>query len=185
MSAGEIRNIKVSIQIKRQFLNIVELDCLNKYIKIKKHNNFIVLYNKFVYTIFRESKDQTNHINITKIPDFASIPKVLHFLSSELSFDIIPNSLRIDNITGSLNLNRKLLLGELIQKTKTFITQEKIILSYNNEKFPGLFMKISLNSNKIGTIIVFASGKIVFVGCKSISNLECLTSLIHALTQTK
>lgn len=183
--SSEIRNIKVSIQVKQQFLNIVEENCLNRGISIKKHNNFIVLYNKFVYTIFRESKDQTNHINITKIPSFDIIQESLDFLSTELSFDIIPNSLKIDNITGSLNLNKKLVLCELIEKTKKYTTHEKIILSYNNEKFPGLFMKVSLSTKKIGTIIVFTSGKIVFVGCKTVSDLECLTSLIHALTQMR
>ncbi len=183
--SSEIRNIKVSIQVKQQFLNIVEDTCLNKGINLKKHNNFIVLYDKFVYTIFRESKNKTNHINITKIPSFVKIPEVLDFLSLQLSFDIIPNSLKIDNITGSLNLNKKLVLGELIEKTKKITTSEKIILSYNNEKFPGLFIKVSLNLYKIGTIIVFTSGKIVFVGCKTVSDLKCLTSLIHALTQTR
>ena len=48
-------------------------------------------------------------------------------------------------------------------------------IKYNNEKFPGVFLKF-----KIGTVILFHSGKLVIVGCKNIENIECLISKICA-----
>jgi TATA-box binding protein (TBP) (component of TFIID and TFIIIB) len=47
-------------------------------------------------------------------------------------------------------------------------------MKYNNEKFPGLFVKF-----KEGTAILFHSGKVVLVGCKNEENLKCLTTNIY------
>jgi transcription initiation factor TFIID TATA-box-binding protein len=73
----------------------------------------------------------------------------------------------IDNIIATTNLNRKLNLVD-ISSRKKFTN-----IKYNNEKFPGLFVKFN-----IGTAIIFHSGKIVIVGSKSIENIECVLNLI-------
>ena len=89
------------------------------------------------------------------------------------------NSLKIDNITGSIDLKKDINIQNIINLVFKEEKFSNIKASYNNEKFPGLFLKVK----EFGTIIVFYSGKVVFVGCKSVTNLECLASLTRVLTK--
>ncbi len=91
----------------------------------------------------------------------------------------------IDNITGSFDLKKELILKDLIEITQNYQFEGNIYISYNNEKFPGMFLKVKIGNKRIGTIIIFHSGKVVFVGCKRLRNLRCLESLTLALTSTK
>jgi TATA-box binding protein (TBP) (component of TFIID and TFIIIB) len=173
-----LTNIKVSINIISQSLDSVE-NCMKELTRIyKRYNNFIVIREEFVYTIFRPGKKSSNHINITKIKNFDEIEKAVKKLDV-FKFKVNENSLKIDNITGSIDLKKEI----NIQKVINIVTKEEkfnnIKVSYNNEKFPGLFLKVKA----VGTIIVFYSGKVVFVGCKTLSNLECLASLTRVLME--
>ena len=58
-------------------------------------------------------------------------------------------------------------------------------IQYNNERFPGLFVKFERNLKKVGTAIVFHSGKIVIVGCKGLDELKCLSQAVSALISIK
>ena len=176
----KLTNIKVSIST-----NSISLDSVEKHLKelnsnFKRYNNFIVIRDLFVYTLFRVGKNNLNHLNITKIKNIDEIEKVLCNLEN-LGFKIIRNSLKIDNITGSYDLKKEIFLGKVVEKINQEEKFKTIKVSYNNEKFPGLFLKVK----EVGTVILFFSGKTVFVGCKSFENLECLASLTRVLTEMR
>jgi TATA-box binding protein (TBP) (component of TFIID and TFIIIB) len=76
----------------------------------------------------------------------------------------------VDNIIASTSVDKKLDLC-LICSSGVFKS-----IKYNNEKFPGLFIKFE----NLGTAILFHSGKIVIVGSKTRNNIECLIQKIYA-----
>ena len=78
--------------------------------------------------------------------------------------------IKVDNIIATLNIQKPIDLVSVCEK-KLFES-----IKYNNEKFPGLFVKF-----KEGTAILFHSGKIVLVGCKTKKDLKCLTLNICAV----
>jgi TATA-box binding protein (TBP) (component of TFIID and TFIIIB) len=89
--------------------------------------------------------------------------------------------MKIDNITGSIDLKKEIHIENLINSIRTSKDRnfKSIKITYNNEKFPGVFLK----QVRVGTIIIFYSGKVVLVGCKTREDLECLASLTHVLTK--
>ena len=182
----EIKNIKISLKVHAQLLNNVENKCSEKKLSFTRKNNFLIVKDQFIYTIFLSSKNETNHVNITKIPQISEIDQSINFLSEKLCLSVCEETFRIDNITASLNLNYKISLIKLIDKHSEFdkYWNGEFVFSYCNEKFPGLFIKLKLE-RKIGTIIIFSTGKVVFVGCKSVDDIKCLESLIIAFTKTR
>ena len=181
----KITNIKVSIHCNKISLDTVKRKCEQNNVKLRIYPNYILFETKFVYTIFKcKENNNYNHINITKIKSKLELKDSLKRLKY---FDLtsIKNTLKIDNITGSLNLKKEIIIKDLIILTEAFKCNYNIYISYNNEKFPGAFFKVRKENKKVGTIIIFHSGKIVFVGCKSILDLKCLQSLTLAITKTK
>jgi len=161
----KVANVKVSIKTSQLFLDTVYKNLLEKNLKCIQHNNFLVLKSDFTYIIFKTNKQGENHINITKIPSVDQIPKAIELIQNLTDCFVITQT--IDNIIATTNLKRKLSLVN-ISLAKKFPK-----IKYNNEKFPGLFVKFD-----IGTAIIFHSGKIVIVGCKSVEDIECVLNLI-------
>ncbi len=161
----KVANVKVSIKTTPLFLDTVYKNLLEKEFNCIQHNNFLVLKSEFTYIIFKTNKKGENHINITKIPLVEKIPEAIKLIQNLTNCFVISQT--IDNIIATTNLNRKLNLVD-ISSRKKFTN-----IKYNNEKFPGLFVKFN-----IGTAIIFHSGKIVIVGSKSIENIECVLNLI-------
>jgi hypothetical protein len=167
-----VANVKVSLKTSKIFLDNVYIIANKKNLYCKKYKNFIVLKSVFTYIIFKSKEEQSeSHINITKIPKVCSISEAIDFIKSLINCSII--SYKIDNIIATTNLRRDLNLANISKNCKL---QN---LKYNNEKFPGLFIKFDK-----GTVILFHSGKIVIVGCKSEENIKCLIRKIcaHILT---
>jgi TATA-box binding protein (TBP) (component of TFIID and TFIIIB) len=163
----KIANVKVSIKTLSLSLDIV-FNCLTlKGLKCKNYTNFLVIKNKFTYIIFKTNNKNENHINITKIPSLSHVKEALETIKT-LTHCFITSS-KIDNIIATTNAHRKLNLEKIVSEKK--FKQIK----YNNEKFPGLFLKFTN-----GTAIIFHSGKIVLVGCKSEEALKCLIKKIFA-----
>lgn len=187
MMLTKVTNIKVSVNCQKISLDTVKSVCQQNKIKIKIFSNFILIKSKFIYTIFKNKENNNyNHINITKIKSKLELKESIKTLKI---FNLIPikNTLKIDNVTGSLDLKKEIILRDLIKITETYkhTFNHNIFISYNNEKFPGAFLKIEKDNKKIGTIIIFHSGKAVFVGCKNIRQLKCLESFILALTSMR
>lgn len=180
---AKVTNVKISIKCLRTSLDTVVNICEKNLLKFKKFDNFIVVYSDCIYTIFKSKEnDLYNHINITKIREIENIKVSLDNLQ-HFGFNIIYDSVKIDNVTGSMNIKKEIILQDLIKYIRNSNFEENISLSFNNETFPGLFIKLEKDSRKIGTIIIFHSGKIVFVGCKSLNDLKHLRVFILAVTQ--
>jgi TATA-box binding protein (TBP) (component of TFIID and TFIIIB) len=165
-----ITNIKVSLKVLPICLDTVCDIAKNNSIAYKKYNNFIVLRNEFTYIIFKNKKGCNTHINITKLRFFSDIEKSKQFLNDEILHLFNSNVIqqKIDNITASYDLKKNVNILETIEK---FIGLCEV--RYNNEKFPGVFLK-----HILGTIIVFHSGKTILIGSKDINSLKCLTQFL-------
>ena len=161
-------NVKVSIKIEAPLLNIVQEQANNNNLFSKLYNNYLVVKAKYTYIIFKPNKNKNhNHINITKIPNTKFVTEAISEIENLLKvkhFDF-----KIDNIVASGNFMRHIDILEIVKK-RLF---EKI--KYNNQKFPGLFIKFNR-----GTAIIFHSGKVVLVGCKDLNDIEWITQQLVA-----
>ena len=165
----KIANVKVSIKTSPLFLDIVLRKCEEKQLYCKNYKNFLVIKDVFTYIIFKMNKNNENHINITKIPNLDSVAIAIASIQDITDCHVISQT--IDNIIASTFIKKNLDLQSI---SKLFTN-----VKYNNEKFPGLFIKY-----KIGTVILFHSGKIVIVGSKKEADIQCLIQKIFARIQT-
>jgi TATA-box binding protein (TBP) (component of TFIID and TFIIIB) len=163
-----IRNIKVSVKARNISLdNVIQVLNENS-VKWKNYSNFIIFkINNFTFTIFKKGKQFDNHINITQINSLNKIIKSLLILYKLFKINVI--SVQIDNIIATGYLNKKINLQSLVE-SKIYNN-----IKYNSEVFPGLFIRL-----KIGTVILFHTGKFVVVGCKDLNSLKCITQNISA-----
>lgn len=170
MTAFKVSNYKVSCRTSHISLDIVSSILEEKQISAKKYNNFISFNDIYTYIVFKSGDTGLNHINITKIPDRLSVQLAIKALSDLFNCEVF--FYKVDNIIATFNTHRRLNLNSL---SKT-LTAEGFYIKYNPEKFPGLFLKESK-----GTIIIFHSGKTVFVGCQDEENIECLLKTLIAV----
>lgn len=161
----KIANVKVSIKTSAIVLDNVITTCSEKNLYCKNYKNFIVVKDLYTYIIFKQNKSNENHINITKIPNIDLVSNAIARIQDLTKSEILSH--KIDNIIAS-TLSPKTLNLKVIS---TLFSNVK----YNNEKFPGLFIKF-----KLGTAILFHSGKIVIVGSKKEEDIQCLIQNIFA-----
>ena len=163
-----IRNIKISVKVKPLVLNNVVKKFNTEGLAFKSFSNFLTFKNNhFTFVCFKKGKRKHSHINITQIPTFSLIPEALKVIKRLFECPIVSYS--VDNIIATSDLKRSICLKKVIEEKKF----DKI--KYNNEVFPGLFIKFSS-----GTVILFHSGKIVVVGCKSLDSVQCIIQTVHA-----
>lgn len=163
-----IRNVKVSLKTSAIALNNV----LGLLCNVKNYKNFVVLKNKYTYTIFKTNSSNENHINITKIPTLEKVSNAIDHLKQLIDFSV--NSVKIDNIIATLKTG--------VQIDLVSVCENKLFdnMKFNSETFPGLFVKFEK-----GTAIIFHSGNIVLLGLKNLSELKCLTENICAVMKIK
>lgn len=166
----QIRNIKISLRVKHQSLDNVIRKLNNHQITPKQYSNFIIFKNIFTYTFFTSGSKSTNHVNITQIPDKVSISHAVDNLKKCINCKVI--KCVVDNIIATADLKKTLNLRVILKNN--FLPLKK----YNNEVFPGLFVKYS-----VGTAILFHSGKLVIVGCKRKHQIKWIVNQI--LTHVK
>ena len=166
----EIKNIKFSLKIRNISLNSVldELRISKIFFEIK--GNYIIIKDNYVYILFKSKNFVLNHVNITKIPSIIeinySVSNLKHKILRNLPIKIIQE--QIDNLTATCNIGKEIDQLRLLLKNKGNYS-----IKFNKEKFPGLFIKAPL-----GTFIVFHTGKVNVVGCKSPFDLF---QLFHSL----
>jgi hypothetical protein len=120
------------------------------------------VYSDFTYTFFNTFNNIT-HCNITKIRKYGGIysaKKKLKNLFPKISI----LSTKVDNICGTKDIGSNLNLDNLF-KNLIECRSIEFKVNYNSQKFPGLFIKFKGNP-LTGTLIVFKSGKINYVGLK-------------------
>ena len=163
----KIANVKVSLKTSPLSLDIVFNNLSSKGYNCRAYQNFLVIKTEFTFIIFKTNSKGENHINITKIPNLSFIKKAIEIIERLTFCQVKSNT--IDNIIATTSVSYNLNLNKIVEERKF----SKI--KYNNEKFPGLFLKFEK-----ATAILFHSGKIVIVGSKSEKNIECLITKIFA-----
>jgi TATA-box binding protein (TBP) (component of TFIID and TFIIIB) len=200
-----LTNIKFSFKTAPISLSTVALRCADFGYKTKEFANFVVIRIRtsnledvnWVCTVFKKNLNgnKPQHVNVTNLKSAKQIPRIIQHLSA-VGLTHIPGTTVIDNVTGLMTAG-KLVLEEVIRAIPSRKIQANQILDskfgaihglsihYNNERFPGLFIKFKRNLEKIGTAILFHSGKIVIVGCKGPDQLKCLAQAVTALISIK
>ena len=191
----EITNYKFSVKIL-----FTSSDGYKKLIlKFENEKKTIVTYKNFFVLTLRRLKYIVycnGHINITGIRNQEDIKTIVQ--SIESSFGYTPRRMKngkrhqIDNIsatehvnTNSINLSQFAYLAK-IKNITSFLNSDKkeemdslkIGIFYEPEIFHGL--RICTN---IGTGIMFASGKVNYLGSSSVDKLNWVASRIHILNK--
>lgn len=167
----EVRNIKISVTTGPISLNNV-IQCLTlKNIEFKSFLNFVTFKQVFSFVVFKTSANNVNHINVSRVKNSTDI-KTVESALAEL-FNVPIYKTKVDNIVSTSNINKELNLSQIVRR-KIFEN-----ITYNQEQFPGLFVKY----NK-GTVIIFHSGKIVIVGCKSYEDIQWVVTETCARLRT-
>lgn len=168
----KVTNIKCRFQIKDpQKVALAEKN-LGEYISFKKTGNiltvrlspsevFIIFSNTFVNHTGSKSMYQVNQ----NIDIFMTIFSLYHARS-----DI---RVTIDNISASANLGEPFRASIAELKTE-FEPESRVTFCQNG--FPGITIK-----NQWGALILFKSGKISVVGCKSMKSLASLNQIVARL----
>ena len=162
-----VHNIKVSATLPATSLDNVIRHLTTQKIPLKQYSNYISFKLQHTYVIFRSGKKDTNHINITQIKSVPQISTAIADLEKCLNQPV--TFLQIDNIIATCQTPTNLILEDIVSG------QLFESIKYNNEIFPGLFVKFPQ-----GTIIIFHSGKIVFVGFKNLDDLKWISSIVLA-----
>ena len=121
------------------------------------------MYSHFTYIFFNTSTNVL-HCNVTRIKKYNQIFTAKKYLKNFFpQINIL--STKVDNICATKTIKGKvcldLLFRELVESNST-----QFRVSYNSQKFPGLFVKF-YDSKLTGTLLIFKSGKINLVGVKS------------------
>ena len=162
----QIRNIKLSVKLDKCPLDIAIEKLTAKKVSYKNHGNFISFTHIFSFVLFKPSKNGQTHVNVTKVPQFKKhIKKSLLVIEKLMCRKVI--NFTVDNIIATTDLEKKVNLEEITKQRKNIV--------YNSERFPGLFIKFTQ-----GTSIVYHSGKIVIVGCKTVHRLKKIEKWLHA-----
>lgn len=176
--APKVNNIKIRLVVLAQAIDQLKkgIERLNKSSgeKIgddrkrlfKKHHNFVVFRNSFVFIIFANN----GTVNITGINSFDRICEALQNfhrvfgIGREEITDVI-----VDNVSANGDFGRIICLRDLKHLINEQENEEQLIsaASFNVNYFPAVFCK----TFSIGTILVFNSGKFNIVGAKCQSHV--------------
>jgi len=168
-----ITNIKFSViyYFNKNWERIIKLNCQEIGFYCKKKGNILVIKKNFAMCMIQMKHCDIFgfvkvYINITGVKNIEMMQKVVKFIH----FNIIPNkclfhSIMIDNITYVIDLKKSLMFESILLNQN---------VKYNQEKFPGLFIKIENT-----TCILFKSGKILIIGLKSLSKISFIKDKLY------
>lgn len=181
-------------------INLITFNRLKKNLRCKVYGNFIVfrIPNTTVCTLF-----STGHVNATGIKKLALIDRAAEAIRVELNKSLLPRDshtsaglfmgdkgITVDNISATgffqpIKDNFVKIISQLHLISK--VHNKVLKVNYNNQKFPGLFIK-----TKLAMVIAYKSGKFVIVGCGNTESLKKTAVVIshiflspsHGITQT-
>lgn len=167
ISSLNIHNIKISLKLQIPYQSYFTQKTKQiKSLKFKNTLNFFILYSKYTY-IFFKTFNNIAHCNVTKLKQYNDIYLAKKNLK-EIFTDISITSTKVDNICATRRTHSKINLNRLFQNL-TFLKSNVYKVNYNSQKFPGLFVKF-LGFPIKGTLIIFKSGNINYVGIRSPRN---------------
>lgn len=174
-----LSNVKFHFKLEKDF-DVKKNISVDDFTSI--HENFAVarFENGAVYSVFR------NHINVTGVKRFRDIPRTIRAFENQYAVNRI-GEYKIDNCTysGNLlhyrNLDRALLtknLGLNIGKISDLIRSNRFFIRHRPDSFPGAVIRFPSR----GTVILFASGKLVILGVSSENQANNVYSWLCVLT---
>jgi Transcription factor TFIID (or TATA-binding protein, TBP) len=171
----KITNVKISVKCSQISLDTVKHFLCEKDIPFKKFNNYVVANYKYTYIIFKKNLktlEDISHINITNIQKLDCLGDAIDTIKL-FDGNAVAKSYTVDNITVSKNFYRFINFDDFFQKIPS-----DICVTYNAETFPGIFLKFP---NKLGTAIIFHTGKCVLLGCKTVENIEAILEVLKQI----
>jgi TATA-box binding protein (TBP) (component of TFIID and TFIIIB) len=170
-----INNIKARIQLKNDDLKELQ-ETLSVWKKVKKYRNFLVIKERFTYTIWPAS----GTVNIIGLKNLDDVAKAVSEMCREFKIDVtrIRSELVIDNVCASGHFGKTINLLHLeIQLYKN----KRFNVDLNRMYRPGAVCRTYA---RIGTIIVFSSGAYIIVGAKCLENVKTLFQKMIAVIKT-
>ena len=171
------KNIKFHVKVKNkeQYINFLKSD--SSFIT-KRTASFVVIRLPCTHCFY--CCYYSGHVNVTGVPCLADIEKqldrfciLLNLNRNDISQVIVDNITAVIHPISSTRVN----LFQLINFIRSNNYDEVKGLKYNNQIFPGLFIK-----TLSGTIIWFNSNAISCVGSKCMQDVEELRNLIVRIT---
>ena len=172
MKELKIYAVKASAKIPETDLMKVEEFCQEKSVRCKRFNwGHLVVFDRYTFTFFKKGEKSVSdqHVNIKKLTSLnieSAIKDLAWFIDAE------PNHIfyNVDNITAGSDLRTNIDLEKFILNNQDISD----LMNYNPERFPGLFLR-----GEYGKVLLFKSGKMVFVGCKTNDQIEQLNEYMH------
>ena len=182
-----ISNCKLSIKIPDTRIEALAEKCLKNQFDFKLYGNFIVLKvpsvsskSLYTFTVFKKSmlkqcdlETSTQHTNATRIllhEKEDCIQTLQWLLECEKSCIL---HYQIDNLTATCSLGRKISIQHFLVRNSNL---QKVV-AYNSEKFQGCFFTF-----KKSKAVLFRSGIVNILACKSINEVEEVYSWINQIT---
>jgi len=177
---------KVS-NIKAHFL-VDEIGLDNLFNSLKSHeiccktySNFVVFSGLRVYIIFFKS----GYVNVTGIKNHEELSEAIYDFCRELGVSRlhITSGVVIDNISAYGAFGKPIRLKRLYEvlHEDNFGHVNDGKLKYNQTYFPALFSKeYQSGEKKLGTILVYRSGKYTIVGAKCLKDLNQVYDQMNA-----
>ena len=163
----KVSSVKLSAKIPESDLRVLNKFCLDNNIRTKWFNrSHLVVNSRFTFVLFKKGANswRDQHVNVLKLK-MDEIQEAIAELSWLLDIDSKEIFYEVDNITATSDLNMRINIEDFIEENYDI----NFLLAYNPERFPGLFIR-----GNSGKIILFRSGKVVFVGSKNLEEIEDL-----------
>ena len=115
----------------------------------------------YVFTVYNHSK---KNVHVTGVKNFFAIQACIIKLIEKTNLrEVTPDQICVNNSTAVFSVGKNLNLRKLASCLATFYSARQTWSRL--EKFPAIYFK-----NGCGTALIFASGKITLVGCRSLSD---------------
>ena len=144
----------------------------------KYHSNFSVTrVQNFVYTIFPKGR----HVNISGIKNFENIKEALITFNGQFDTNITRDNIIIDNLTASGQLTKQ---NIHLSKLLHCAGRDNVIISVRPYYFPSALIrpKDRTGRDNLTTGLLFANGKFIIIGGKSLTTIENTYTKLCALT---
>jgi TATA-box binding protein (TBP) (component of TFIID and TFIIIB) len=143
--------------------------------QVKKYSNYIVLSKSnncpFTYIIFPIN----GYINVTGLKNYTNIIESVKFICDNFHLSRHHcGNITIDNLTISGFIGFEISLSEIF-----YHFCEYYYTRYNINIYPGLQIRFP----KLGTIIIFSSGKYTIVGAKCLDNAKIIIQKLQPIAQ--
>lgn len=169
----EVCNVKLSLKLSWEgSFNTDGVPPFKDSIHAKTYQNFWVFKTiNYTFIIFK-AKDKVHHVNLTKVRQLGDVSDARASLLA--SFTVPPSVIKepvVDNLTCLSRTHHNLDLFHIHQSALARPLESLTSIRFNLEQFPGLILKFK---NPKACCLIFSSGKIVIVGCRTLIDVETI-----------